>query len=447
MKRIIIILAGIVMFSSLSAQKTLRRYKRLKSGEVNNELVNLSTTSSKISNASQEASFKTVFDLQDRGQAALLEGKTTKESIELLNNKFLEKKTTEKSQIDLTTWDIRIVFSISRDVIYSDKKSFSAYDRIENLNYSFQLDKSLKNIVQFKEWNKYTTEYGSIDIGTLEYNESFKADFGIVGKIGASKSGKKTETTDSEVNENSYLLGPEVSANIGTGFNNSWKENQTIKRRYIQLTGTFNENSFSIHQQGTRETELAGNVSLDLKVKLPTDEVIISAFSNLYEKNNIANIDTVVKMNLIRYVIPDVNALPSGVFGRININYAVRHIDGKARTYAEFDDVIKYITGENTHNDTIIKKEDIIIPIYFIKLNKGETNKSLTYKDDISNKVIHFTSYENALNFKSWLIEYGLKNSNNKIEISNREISFDGISISKSMMSDNAKNITIGILK
>lgn len=447
MKQFSLILIGMLIFSSLSSQKTLRRYKRLNKGEVNNELVSIAATSSKISNTTQTVSFKTVFDLQDRGQAALLKGKTSKESIELLNNKFLKSQAESKSQIDLTTWNIRIVFSISRDVVYSDKKTFSAYDRIENLNYSFQLDDSLKNLVQFKEWNKYSTEYGSIDIGTLEYNESFKADFGITGKIGASKSGKKTETADNEVYENTYLLGPEVSANIGTGFNNSRKENQIIKRKYIQLTGTFNDNSFSIHQQGTRETELAGNVSLDLRIKLPAYEIIISNFSNLYKKNNLANNDTVVNMSLNRYILPDVSILTAGVYGSLDIEYAVRHIKGNARTYVEFDDRIKYITGKNTHKETIIKKEDIIIPIYFISLKMEKANKSLTYKDGISNKVIHFTSYEKALSFKSWIIDYGLKNSNNKIKISNRDISFDGIDISKSMMSDYAKNIIICILK
>lgn len=429
---------------SINAQSTLKRYKCLSDGSVDNSLVEIKIASTNVSSTTPTPAYKTIFDLSEKGQAAVLAGKTNDQVSEILNKKFLLDQPKKGKNIDLTNRNIRVTFSISRKTNYN-VKGFNAYDRIENLKYDFKLDNSVDPMVKFTKWDKYTTEYGTLDVGTLEYNRSFTANLDITGKIAANTSLKESKKNDeNNSTESSTSFGPELSATAKTGYSNSSKENQSIKQRYIQLTGAFGERKFNIHQQGTRETELAGNVSIDFMISLPKNEAFIASLSNLFDENNMPKPSNQVKLEINRYFIPDIAKIQNDITGILSYDYAVRHIEKKANTFAEFDDRISFITGSNQSNEIVIKRQDVIVPIYFLKI---PINNTSTKGLEADNKVLHFLSYDEALEFKTWL-SFSINSipANGGLTLSNRTITFEGTRLSDATIKNNINEILIDVV-
>lgn len=56
--------------------------------------------------------------------------------------------------------------------------------------------------VKFTKWNKYITEYGTLDVGTLEYDQSITANLDVTGNIGVSANNKTTIVDGNHTSEN-----------------------------------------------------------------------------------------------------------------------------------------------------------------------------------------------------------------------------------------------------
>lgn len=386
----------------IEAQTTLSRFNTMARTTQYNNVVKINVFAMPVTKPKDEQVVKTVFDLTDRGQEALLNNKSIAESKELLNSKFQEKPQQQDKIIDLTKRQIRLIFSVSRTPDYS-KKTFSAYDRVEDLRYTVKLDTSIvNNSVKFKSWNRFNTEYGTLDIGTLEFNQSFNASLDVTGTIGASVSGSSTAKKDEENSTtNGYSFGPSVSATGKLGYNKSRKENQSIKQRFIQLTGSINEKEFSIHQQGTRETELAGNSSIDLEIELPKDVEFFATFKSLFKADGTPVAPANIGFSTNRYYIPDANLIRSeGVMAKLDYNYVIRHIKKKANTFPEYDDRVSFIIGKDSMYVTLIDKKSLLQPMYYISF---EDSLNLTY--DGCKRAVYFLSFEEASEFKTWLVQ------------------------------------------
>lgn len=432
----------IALLITSSCSTILKRHTALRKSQTNNDLVKISMLSTSFAETPQTASFKTVFDLSDKGQSMIFSNRNNEQASEILNQKFQQQQQQGKPKtIDLTTKNVRITFSINRDVSF-DKSNLNAFDRIENLKYKFELSSTATdNGIKFSKWNKYTTEYGTLDIGTLEYNQGFTANLDIAGEIGANYGSKSTQKIDeNNSTESSTTLGPKVSAIGKLGYAQSKKENQTIKQRLIQLTGEFNNKSFSIHQQGNRETELAGNVSLDLTINLPKDEMLIASFGNLFDSKLNRKDAKDVSLNLIRYYIPDVSKINGGIKGKLSYDFAVRHIICGAKTFAEFDDRVRYVTGQKDTNDVVlIEKDDLTTTTYYLTIGDNPLQIGGTI-------TVQFLDYTEALELKTWLYQTLTTIADGQeIEISNNKIAFEGHSTK--LMKDKRSEIKILVAK
>lgn len=446
MKKNLLALLLLLMAGTAMAQTSMKRFKKLREGKTDNNLVSIEIFSATVASSETPTGGKTVFDLSERGQAASLDGKNNNDISELLNKKFQSDSKNKMPVVDMTTRNITVTFSIGRKPSYA-AGNFSAYDRIEDLNYSFKMDNhpAVNQEVRFARWNKYVTEYGTLDIGSLEFNQGFTANLDVTGKIGASASTKSVVKDGDNTTETGASVGPEVSATGKVGYNRSRKENQLIKQRFIQLTGTFGERQFSIHQQGTRETELAGNVSVDVTIKFPPAEVIFTNFSDLYTDKNAINGPDKVKMEHTRYKVPDITMLATGLTGQLSYSFAVRHIHKKANTFPESDDRISFITGENSKAILLVKPEELKVPIYFIHVPVGGNMKTLQYDDAGIKRAISFTSYSAAAEFRSWLIYTIPSLGANGMKIMNKDISFEGTPVSNAEVTADFSQITVQV--
>lgn len=419
MKKLVLILGVILICtSSVFAQKSLTRFKKLKGSKVDtSKVVKMNIISTLVKNTEEsKPAYKTIFDLNAEGQAAVLANKKKDEIYEILNMKFQKDVSNDNNVVDLTKKNIQITFSTHRNPSY-DYKNFTAYDRIEFLKYNFKISDSInKDGINAKivSWNKFYTEYGVLDIGTLEYNQSFSAGLDAIGKIVYSKSEKRSEKIDeNNSKESNNSIGPEFSLNGKASYTSTKKENQNIKQSYIQLTGMFNESEFTIEQQGLEEKRLEGNTSIDMTISFENNHIVrnIAKFNNLFNDKNFIYPADSVKLKFIKYKLPDMSVFKNGLEGTLSYEYVIRHINKKYKTKPEMDDKITFIIGENKLSDVcLIKEKDIVTPIYSIRYN----NSVVKIKNECQ---LNFILYDEAMEFKSWLIQTILNTKDKQIKI------------------------------
>lgn len=407
MKKLLLVL-GVVLVctSSVFAQKSLTRFKKLKGSKVDtSKVVKMNIISTLVKNTEEsKPAYKTIFDLNAEGQAAVLANKKKDEIYEILNMKFQKDVPNDNNVVDLTKKNIQITFSTHRNPSY-DSENFTSYDRIEFLKYNFKISDSINNKdginAKIVSWNKFYTEYGVLDIGTLEYNQSFSAGLDAIGKI---VNGKASYTSQK-------------------------KENQNIKQSYIQLTGMFNESEFTIEQQGLEEKRLEGNTSIDMTISFENNHIVrnIAKFNNLFNDKNFIYPADSVKLKFIKYKLPDMSVFKNGLEGTLSYEYVIRHINKKYKTKPEMDDKITFIIGENKLSDVcLIKEKDIVTPIYSIRYN----NSVVKIKNE---DQLNFILYDEAMEFKSWLIQTILNTKDKEIKIlKNKQIEIENFNWSES---------------
>jgi hypothetical protein len=187
-----------------------------------------------------ESSKITLKDLSDRGQSALIRelAKLSSTARELNSSLGLPIQAAVSPQgvIDERKKKRRVVFSVINNMRLPGNRLHRTTTVLSELSNG-----------RFTNWNQFTTEYGSVDLGSLGSDQnrsltaSIKADprgplFGEQS-LTASASGKLTEAL-------------------------------VMRERYLKISGILQAGSATLHQQGVPGIDLAGNSSVDLDIEV-----------------------------------------------------------------------------------------------------------------------------------------------------------------------------------
>ena len=349
----------------------------------------------KIEPEEKKPSFKSLWDLQGQGQRQLIQAFDTrlKDNDKFsgsLAAKYLKSDDKVEQTVDLTKRKVKFVFTIQRwhpfERLGWQGSDFSLADRIEYIRYSLVLNDSK---LHFLNWNRYSTEYGSVNIADVSFQQSLAVDVGIgdtTTGFGASVSGSASRT-----------------------------ENQHIQYRYIQLNGSLDRDRLDLESEGTREIDLSGNVVADVTMQFDPLEMPVFSIPNLTKDTGGFNPPKDVKVIPIHAKIPSVEQAGK-MTGTLTYTYAYRHVVKNAKTFYEFDDRVQYYTGKVTKKVNVLSLEDVM-PAYFgiIPLGAAMTdpNKRLKIEDPtgaagftIADLV--FQDEQSANDFLDWLTKYPL---------------------------------------
>lgn len=329
---------------------------------------------------------KSIWNLDGRGQAAIL-SKLAKieDAADLLNAKYQVDKD-DPGSMDRTKPKISIVLSVRLKEFYSGLPNrFSLGDRLEFLKVSFFLDSAIRDSARFASWDKVSTQYGQVNLGSVGFGS----------------------TKDLTISPSIPFLGAASAANLSLGsFQNSTtsQEQDTLQQRLTTLNGVLQDGGFLIEEHGNTKWPVDGNTSINVTMDIfAKGELGYFIIEGLKKKDQYTPPEKVQPLTgQVQY------PLFGDLYGTLTAKYAVRHIvnSNGADTYTEGDDEVQYIQGTITqHHVRLLLQRQVEKNFYGLVLHDG---LQVHIQDTLSHGVemhrpLYFRTFGEAGDFALWL--------------------------------------------
>ncbi len=408
---IIILLIPLLVLST--GCTTLKRYKSVKTSGIDSTIADVDLFGIRLSRAIQEKGSKTLWDLSADAQSQFIKILNSRfpDNEKFLNSLSFEYMNGKEELLpnDYVSKDLRLIFSVSKSRDYSKERVFpgsklSQADRIEYLKISLEIPEN--SCLRFTGWNMYTTEYGSVDIADISFSRTVDLD------ASASLSAKKE------------VVGGDVSAGAKSSI--SRKEDQAVKYRYIKLNGRINEKQIEMEEEGTREIDLTGNIIADVSLEFNKFQEVLTSISGLKDTTGRFNDAGKLVLHYSEVVVPGIEEKPEDIKAILKMEYVYRNVSRGRRTFPEWDDRVKYYTGNKKKSITLLSKNDFMPHFYSIGIDGPQ--KELVKRKDAADRLyeLKFGTYKEASDFYEWLKYYsGIKEHQGKaINIGGQTLTF-----------------------
>ncbi len=242
--RILAILGtGVILLYATSGCTSVKRYRSATFKGQDNSLVDISLCGADLMKPGPGETGRSLWDLSASAQTQMIQilnerypenGQFTR----ALNQEYLHKG--PGKVLDHTSRDLQMVFSVSKRRNYQEignrAGTFSPADRIEYLKFSLEIPPEYN--LYFKGWNRYSTEYGEIEVADVSFSRSLDLEADL-----------STEYADG---------GAKASV--------SRSEEQEVRSRYLKLNGSLSDRMIVIEEEGARDMDLTGNVMADVSL-------------------------------------------------------------------------------------------------------------------------------------------------------------------------------------
>ncbi|MEN8202726.1 MAG: hypothetical protein ABFS28_09040 [Bacteroidota bacterium] len=372
MKKLFLLLSVSLLLFIVSGCSSVKRHKSAEWKGQDNSLVDMELFGASLGNPALITADKNLWDLSASAQAELVRilnerYPDNEQFIGALGNEYLTEGF--KPSPNFTNKDLRMVFTISKKREYRDLNEtstrFSQADRIEYLKFSLELPPECN--LGFKEWNRYATEYGEVEIADVSFSTSLNLEAdGVV---------KQTDT--------------------GGKASFSRDEQQVVRTRYLKLNGSISDQVISIEEEGTREIDLTGNVIADVSLEFAgfPERIYFPVFANT-ELSSLRHMD--VQVPLMEEVYDTIKAT-------LTLEYVYRHVQSGSRTFAEWDDQVEYYTGTVRKQVPLFQKDDYLPGFYCIADLQDERDLLKIRQGEEREYLLQFMTYKDALRVLEWL--------------------------------------------
>ncbi len=365
-------LAGLVLFLLVSACTSVKRFKSADYKGTDNGLVDVELFSSRLAVENLDRQDMYLWDLSANAQTRLVQILDERypdngQFMRALSMNYQESE--ESVMVDYTRKDLQMVFTVNKDREYSRINDpdgrFSPADRIEYLKLSLEIPE--ENSLKFIQWNRYATEYAEIEIADVSFSRSLELDAG--GDAGGVE------------------LGGRASLNRS--------EKQVIETRYLKLNGSLSAYQLVLEEEGTRETDLTGNISAHVSLEFGAfpERMVVPFFSDSGQ--------LVVKFQDV--LVPSLELAPDTLFATLSMDYIYRHVQTGWLTFAEWDDKVEYYLGSVHKQVPLFTRQDYLPEFYCIGINQEEREALKFTAENDKEYLLQFMDYRSAGRFLDWL--------------------------------------------
>jgi hypothetical protein len=398
---------GIYIASSCT---TLKRYSSVQPSGTDNTLASIDLFGFRLSETKRADVNKTLWDLSADAQSQF---------IKILNLRYPDNEQFRKAMsfeytkedlrplpYDYVSKDLRMIFSISKQRDYGNKNNrsgleLSPADRIEYLKITLRIPD--ESGIRFKGWNMFTTEYGSIEIADVSFSRSLEID--ASGLLSSDK--KESEA--------------ELSGGGKSSATN--REDQEIKYRYLKLNGRINKNEIEMEEEGTREIDLTGNITVDLSLEFERFPEMLTSFTSMKDSTGRFNEPGKLNIQHSDAVIPRMENVKDTIYADLYMDFVFRNVFNGHKTFPEWDDHVRYYKGRVAKTIPLFTSDDIVPDFYCIGSDKYHDKKNVIRLSSQTSKEYNliFRSYTDAVTFYEWLADYFARSENR-----NKTVNIDG---------------------
>jgi len=408
-RNILILLITTLILSA--ACTSLKRYSSLKSYAVDSTLADINLFGSSLMQPQQNKEGKSLWDLSADAQSQFIKILNTRYSdnetfLNSLSNVYPDQYEGMPAD-DYVRKDLRLIFSVSRKREYKKANTtpgpiLSPADRLEYIKISLVVkDSSLS----FTEWNLYSTEYGSIDIGDVSFSRSL--DLSTL----ASVAGKEN--------------GPGLSAEAKSSL--SRRENQSVKYRYLMLNGRMNESGIEMEEEGTRETDLAGNIIVEVSLEFESTGELVTGITGLRDSSGNFNGPEELFIDSYEVSVPDIRKIKKVIEADLKMDYIYRNVKSGEKTFPEWDDRVKYYEGSVNKTVILFKDTDYVPGFCGIGTGQGDKKEFIVIKKpDGEMYPLIFRTYGEAADFQEWLGWFSRNNEGKSLKVGRYYLQFRG---------------------
>lgn len=398
MRKISFLIAGTVLLFTLCRCTTVKRFKTADYKGTDKELVDVELFNTQLSAESAGITEKNLWTLSANAQTRMVQILDERypdngQFMGVISNNF---GSSEVPVQQLIRKDLRMVFSVSKQRDYSRMDDpagrFSPADRIEYLKLSLEIPDAYG--LRFYEWNRYSTEYGEIDLADISFSRNL--DLTLDGGPG----------------------GFEASSEAKLGRS----EKQVLSKRYLKMNGRISDLQLVIEEEGTREVDLTGNVVAEVSLLFDGFPEIVMV--PVFAADTGGRVE-LAALNFKDVLVPSMLEVPDTLYADLNLEYIYRHVSSGWNTFAEWDDKVAYYQGSKSKRVALFLKKDYVPPFFCIGNDQGERNALKFRKSQEREYLLQFRDYFDANRFLEWL-QKPSRSSDEPVFIGSSELQYKG---------------------
>jgi hypothetical protein len=375
------LIAGIVLISGCAPRaKYSLRYNTVQVVDEDLDAAKAARVSAFVLDVPESAGGKAVSDLPERAQAEAIKvlgskAANTKDFLAAVGGP-IGRRPQKSGAENRSVFRKRVVLSIENlaTTALADRFTFA------ELSLTFP-----GNQAQFLSWDKFATQYQTVDLGSLSYSQNREIDFKINAKPPQFK-----EVTGAE---------------LDTKNANALQEHLALQQRFISITGSLTPGKARLVQQGAPGIDLAGNVAIDLTLSVPADRAAytITDFGDLFDGSGKPTdpAQLIVADRIITAPLDQCHDIKA----EVTLNYVLRHVVSGGETLAESDDDVQLRRGTLPGLEvTLVPADELKVATWTLQLH--DRNLDIQRTPGVAGgttQTVTFDSYDQAKAFLVWL--------------------------------------------
>lgn len=409
MRKLSFLVAGLLLLLMFEACTSVKRFKSVEYKGEDNSLVDVELFNARISDDPLVQREKNLWTLSANAQTRLVQilDERYPDNEQFMSAMAGSFEAGDSPQQDLTRKDLRMVFTISKSRDYSKLNDssgrFSPADRIEYLKLKLIIPESYN--LRFYEWNRYITEYGDIDIADVSFSRNL--DLSVDGSPGG--------------------------AGLGSEATFSRSEKQVLSQRYLKLNGSISDHRVVIEEEGTREVDLTGNITVDVSLLFDAfpELVMVPVFTAGEDGSNEFS-----ALNFMDVLVPAMSEAPDTLFAELRLDYIYRHVASGWDTYAEWDDRVEYYRGSHSQKVPLFSRKDYLPHFFCIGSDQGGKDVLKFSKSQEKEYLLQFGNRHDASRFLLWLQDSS-RQHNDLVFIGSSKLLYKGVPITPGEVMEN----------
>jgi len=328
-----------------------------------------------------------LLDLSPKGQAALIEAvRSTTQDTNAFLNVLAQGWPTGPDRhaiIDHTRFHKRLVLSVEKNLellrtSLPETIAIRPADRIEQLR--IDLD-DIQNGT-FISWDKLSTEYQDVDLGTLTLVKGITAS----GKVDVGA-----------------VAGVPVSGGGGISATRNLTEEVSLKQKYEFLTGVLRPTQARISRQGVVGIDLAGTFYVDVTLQATNvKEAQVVRMGRLFAPNGAPVPPPNVELSRawVKYAQrPSTKDPVQPITSNVSMDYVLRSVQANHNTVIEGDDTVHFLVGKVSGLPTVdlVPAHELQATVYAVRLPDAREVHIEGFGP------AYFETYEGGQHFVAWL--------------------------------------------